>query len=82
MCIVFHFYLHYTQIKKIRQAFERNLIMDKNIQQKARRMRNAYARKWRAANKDKVRAAQKRYWMKKAQEAERSDLGGETNNKC
>ena len=30
---------------------------------------NAYQRKWRKANPDKVKAAQKRYWEKKAAEA-------------
>lgn len=30
--------------------------------------RREYARKWRKANPDKVKAAQKRYWEKKAKE--------------
>ena len=30
--------------------------------------RREYARKWREANPDKVKAAQKRYWEKKAKE--------------
>lgn len=32
----------------------------------ARAQRNAYKRAWNAANKDKVKAAQERYWQKKA----------------
>lgn len=31
--------------------------------------RNAYARKWRAANPDKVRANNERYWLNKAKQA-------------
>ena len=31
--------------------------------------RNAYARKWRAANPDKVRANNERYWLNKAKRA-------------
>lgn len=33
---------------------------------KAREIRNAYFREWRAKNKDKVKAANARYWNKKA----------------
>lgn len=36
---------------------------------KARAARNAYRRKWAKANPDKVKAAQERYWIKKAAEA-------------
>ena len=35
----------------------------------ARKARNAYKRKWAAENRDKVKAANRRYWEKKAQEA-------------
>lgn len=38
------------------------------IQTKADELRREYARKWRAANPDKVKAAQERYWLKKAAE--------------
>lgn len=34
----------------------------------AREARNAYKRKWAAANPDKVKAATRRYWERKAQE--------------
>lgn len=34
----------------------------------ARAARNAYLREWRARNKDKVKAAQERYWQKVAEE--------------
>ena len=30
--------------------------------------RNAYRREWRKKNPDKVKAAQERYWLKRAQE--------------
>lgn len=33
---------------------------------KAKEQRNAYMREWRAKNKDKVKAAQERYWEKKS----------------
>lgn len=32
----------------------------------AREARRKYKREWNRANKDKVKAAQERYWMKKA----------------
>ncbi len=32
-----------------------------------------YARKWREANPDKVKAAQKRYWEKKAKELQQEE---------
>ncbi|WP_195949284.1 hypothetical protein [Clostridium saudiense] len=35
---------------------------------KAREIKNAYMREWRARNKDKVQASQERYWQKKAKE--------------
>lgn len=35
--------------------------------------RRAYQRKWRAENSDKVRAAQERYWLKKAAEMDAAD---------
>lgn len=35
----------------------------------ARQARREYKRKWNKANRDKVKAAQARYWDKKAKEA-------------
>lgn len=35
---------------------------------KAKAERNAYMRAWRKKNKDKVKAAQERYWSKKSQD--------------
>jgi len=37
---------------------------------KAQEIRKEYYKKWRANNKDKVKASQERYWLKKAQESE------------
>lgn len=37
---------------------------------KAKEMRRAYKREWNRKNKDKVKAAQERYWQKKAAAAE------------
>lgn len=33
---------------------------------KAKQVKNEYMKQWRAKNKDKVKAAQERYWNKKA----------------
>lgn len=35
---------------------------------KAKEQRNAYMKEWRAKNKEKVKAAQEKYWGKKALE--------------
>ena len=40
--------------------------MDANENKMAREARNAYARKWRAANPDKVRANNANYWLRRA----------------
>lgn len=41
--------------------------MDDEKKKAAAEARNAYARRWRAANKDKVRANNERYWMRRAE---------------
>lgn len=46
----------------------------KEMSEAAREARNAYKRKWAKENPDKVKAATRRYWERKAQEAE--DLEG------
>lgn len=38
----------------------------KNLENQARAARNAYARAWRAANRDKVKQYNQNYWTKKA----------------
>lgn len=40
------------------------------MSEEAREQRRKYYKAWRAANRDKTRAAQERYWLKKAREAE------------
>ena len=40
-----------------------------NMTEAAKEARRAYKRKWNRDNPDKVKAAQERYWTKKAQEA-------------
>lgn len=40
-----------------------------DVKEKAKQMRREYARKWRAANPDKVKAANERYWLKQAEKA-------------
>lgn len=37
-----------------------------DIEKKAREERNAYFREWRAKNKDRVKAINKRYWENRA----------------
>ncbi len=41
---------------------------DKAMTAEARAARNAYRRKWAAANPEKVKAQQVRYWIRKAAE--------------
>lgn len=42
------------------------MTMDANEKKLAAEARNAYARKWRAANPDKVRANNANYWLRRA----------------
>ena len=46
---------------------------DKTLSEAARQARNAYRRSWNRKNKDKVKAANRRYWEKKALEAREGD---------
>lgn len=41
----------------------------------ARRLKNEYMKEWRSKNKEKVKAAQERYWNKKIKK-----IKGEINN--
>ena len=51
----------------------------------ARDARNAYARKWRLENKDKVKAANMRYWAKRAKKqnciSSKTEIIGESEGK-
>lgn len=50
--------------------------MDANEKKLAAEARNAYARKWRAANPDKVRANNAKYWLRRAaKEAAKKEAG-------
>lgn len=42
-------------------------------EEKAAEARRAYKRAWNRKNRDKVKAAQDRYWAKKAAEAEKEE---------
>jgi hypothetical protein len=44
-----------------------------NLEEAAANERKNYMRKWREANKDKVKKHQEKYWLKKAQERLNSD---------
>ena len=39
-----------------------------SFDEQARRLRNAKAKEWRDKNKDKVKAIQERYWIKRAKQ--------------
>lgn len=41
------------------------------MNEKAKELRRAYKREWNRKNRDKVKAAQERYWTKKAADLER-----------
>lgn len=47
----------------------------KSMSEAARRARNAYKRQWAKENPDKVKAANARYWEKKALEAQAHEEG-------
>ena len=47
----------------------------KEMREAAREARNAYRRKWAKENPDKVKAATRRYWERKAQEAAAMEEG-------
>lgn len=40
------------------------------LSEKAKELRKLYKREWNRKNKDKVKAANERYWMRKAEAAE------------
>lgn len=40
----------------------------------ARKLKNAYAREWRARNKDKVKAQQERYWENKVKNLKNKEM--------
>jgi len=43
------------------------------MNEKAKQIRRAYKREWNRKNRDKVKAAQERYWSKKAAELEQQE---------
>lgn len=47
----------------------------KEMSEAARAARNAYKRRWAKENPDKVKAATRRYWERKAQEAAAMEEG-------
>lgn len=53
--------------------------MNEKEKNAAAEARNAYARRWRAANPEKVRANNERYWLRRA-EREAADKKGLTCN--
>ncbi len=47
------------------------------MDEKSKEARRIYIREWQRANKDKVQAAQLRYWKKKALQLELQDSGSQ-----
>lgn len=54
----------------------RCLRLVKNEELSAREARNAYMKLWRAENKEKVKAANQRYWAKKSKRMKVSEKEG------
>lgn len=53
--------------------------MQKDKSEAARKAKNAYMKKWRAANPDKVKANTERYWARQAERMEAEQRGAENN---
>ncbi|ADU23189.1 hypothetical protein [Ruminococcus albus] len=51
--------------------------MTKQEREQVKQVQREYYREWRARNKDRVKAANQRYWLKKAQEAKQEQKEGE-----
>ena len=51
-----------------------------NMSKEARAARNAYRRKWYAANKDKCKATTARYWARKAEAMKQQEQQQAANN--
>ncbi len=49
--------------------------MSDYLKERDTQRKREYQRKWRAEHRDSVRAAQMRYWMKKAEERDRQPAG-------
>lgn len=52
--------------------------MDTYLEQRIKERKREYHRKWRAAHPESVRAAQERYWAKKALESRNMDPAADT----
>lgn len=50
--------------------------MTKQEREQVKQVQREYYRKWRARNKDKIKASNQRYWLKKAQEAQHESKEG------
>ena len=50
-----------------------NNLTDKELQEKARELRNEYQRNWRKKNQEKIREYNQRYWERKAKEELKGD---------
>lgn len=57
----------------------RDLNLMTESERKAIEARRAYQKQWRAANKDKVEATLKRFWLKKAREQQKGGGQNEEN---
>lgn len=50
-----------------------NNLTDKELQEKARELRNEYQRNWRKENQEKIKEYNQRYWERKAKEELKGD---------
>lgn len=71
--------LTYT-IKEINCQGGDEKMQEKKLSPGAQAARREYLRKWRAKNRDKVREARRRYWEKKAVQAEQQNEEDEKND--
>lgn len=50
-------------------------VLEKDVQETIRKLKNKKAKEWRDKNKDKVKAINQRYWLKKALESKKNKKG-------
>lgn len=55
--------------------------MEKTSSERAAEIRRAYQREWRAKNKDKVREYNRRFWEKRAEQTEASNISTNGNER-
>lgn len=59
---------YFPTIKKASRKAERGFMSKKELTEEARQARNAYMKRWRAENKDKVAEYNAKFWQRKSDE--------------